>query len=239
MSTPVRLRPETPSRDARRVRAAEREEGAAMLVVMLLLLMTTGIALFAVQTTGTEIRSAGAIRQSLQTQYVGETGLAAAITWADAVGGPGLLRVTETPSRPMGFMAAFNEPELLPTARAYRLYFRPNAPTPVNDFQSVGALGAPPIESRPGEEQSLARVALEPEFTVDANDILVYPAVIAGHRSDGLGSMSYLSVTFTSRGRTRIRGATDVQLIGDRLLYHEGASDARAQVVVGPFGGAR
>jgi hypothetical protein len=227
------------TRGARRVREAVRREGAAMLVVMLLLLMTTGIALFAVQTTATEIRSAGAIRQAVQTQYVGETGLAAAITWADAVGGPGILRVTENATYPPGFMAAFNEPELLPAARAYRFYFRPNAPTPVNDFQSVGALGAPPIESRPGEEQSLGSVALEPEFTVDANDILVYPAVVAGHRSDGLSRMSYLLVTFTSRGRTRIRGATDVQLVGDRLLYHEGASDARAQVVVGPFGGAR
>lgn len=206
-------------------------EGAAMLIVMLVLLMTTGVAVFAVHTTSAEIRAAGAARQALQTQYVAESGLVAAITYSDMIQPAGVQYALERATLPgAGYMSQFFEPELLAGKHNYRLY--------LSDMTTSPPAGLP-IETDAARGLSLGRSALAPWFVVDINDDLGYTAPIAGHRSDGEGTLRYMAATYTSRGRTRVPAAvgTDIpRSTGDTRPYLEGAADARAYVVLGPYG---
>jgi hypothetical protein len=213
-------------------RPAPEREGAAMFVVMLVLLMTTGVAIFAVHTTTAEIRAAGAARQALQTQYVAESGLMAAIAYSDVIQPAGVDHSLQS-SVPGGapYMSQFFEPELQAGKHNYRLY--------LSDMTTSAAPAGFPIETDAARGPSLGRTALAPWFIVDINDDHIYTAPIAGHRSDGAGSLQFMAATYTSRGRTRVPAAvgTDVpRSTGDTRPYLEGAADARAYVVLGPYG---
>jgi hypothetical protein len=196
-----------------------------MLITMLVLLMATGTAIFAVHATQYEIRSAGAGRQALQTQYVGETGGVAAIQWIDTNGPRTLERVMQSTVLPPTFMTPFFEPELAPGKQAYRLYLTDfTASTPSNW----------PIETDVTRGSSLGRTVLTPMFAVDFNDNINYTATLPGHRADGYGALRFLGVTVTSHGRTEV-GSDYQNTTYDTRLYHEGASDARAFIVAGPY----
>jgi hypothetical protein len=202
-----------------------KEEGAAMLVTMLVLLMSTATAVFAVHATTYEIRSAGAGRQALQTQYVGESGEMAAVQWLDQYGPRALEAVMQSTVLPPVFMAPFFEPELAAGKQDYRLY--------LSDFTATTPSNWP-IETDPTRGPSLGRSVLTPTFTIDYNDNYKYTAVLAGQRTDGYGALHFLGVTATSHGRTQV--ASDYRnTTYDTRLYHEGASDARAFLVAGPY----
>ena len=202
-----------------------------MFVVMLVLLMTTGVAIFAVHTTTAEIRAAGAARQALQTQYVAESGLIAAITYSDIIQPAGVEIALERALPPGApYMSQFFEPEIEANKKNYRLY--------LTDFSTSPPAGLP-IETDAARGASLGRTALAPWFVVDINDNYAYTAPIAGHRSDGASTLRFMAATYTSRGRTRVPAAvgTDVpRSTGDSRPYLEGAADARAYVVLGPYG---
>ena len=202
-----------------------------MFVVMLVLLMTTGVAVFAVHTTTSEIRAAGAARQALQTQYVAESGLVAAITYSDVIQPAGVeLALAATVLPGAGYMSQFFEPELQSGKHNYRLYLSDMTTSPTAGF---------PIETDATRGPSLGRSALAPWFVVDINDDYTYTAPIAGHRADGAGSLRFMAATYTARGRTRVPSSvgTDVpRSTGDTRPYLEGAADARAYVVLGPYG---
>jgi hypothetical protein len=212
-------------------RPAPAREGAAMLIVMLVLLMTTGVAVFAVHTTTAEIRAAGAARQALQTHYVAESGLMSAIAYSEFIQPAGVELALERSAPPAsGYMSQFFEPELAPGKRNYRLY--------LGDFL-VGAPAGFPIEVTPTRGPSLGRSALTPFFTVDINDDYTYTSPIAGHRADGAGALRFMAATYTAHGRTRVPtdiGSDVPRLTGDTRPFLEGAADARAYVVLGPFG---
>ncbi len=212
-------------------RPAPEREGAAMLIVMLVLLMTTGVAVFAVHTTTAEIRAAGAARQALQTQYVAESGLMSAIAYSEFIQPAGVeLALQRTTPPTTGYMAQFFEPELAPGKRNYRLYLADLTVSPPAGF---------PIETDATRGQSLGRSALAPWFTVDINDDYTYTSPIAGHRADGAGALRFMAATYTAHGRTRVPTAigTDApRLTGDTRPFLEGAADARAYVILGPFG---
>ncbi len=202
-----------------------------MFVVMLVLLMTSGVAVFAVHTTTSEIRAAGAARQALQTQYVAESGLMAAIAYSDRIQPAGVELALQRSVLPAsGYMSQFFEPEIAAGKRNYRLYLA--------DL-TLGATAGFPIETDPTRGESLGRSALAPWFIVDINDDYTYTTPIAGHRADGAGALRFMGATYSSHGRTRVPTAvgTDVpRSTGDIRPYLEGAADARAYVVLGPFG---
>jgi len=217
--TLLRKRPET------KKAPSQKREGAAMLVTMLVLLMSTATAVFAVHATQYEIRSAGAGRQALQTQYVGETGGVAAIQWLDQYGPRALEAVMQSTVLPPVFMTPFFEPELAPGKQDYRLY--------LTDFTATSTSNWP-IETDSTRGPSLGRTVLTPSFIVDFNDNYKYTATLPGQRADGYGALHFLGVTATSHGRTEV--AADYQNTAyDTRLYHEGASDARAFLVAGPY----
>jgi len=202
-----------------------------MFVVMLVLLMTTGVAVFAVHTTTSEIRAAGAARQALQTQYVAESGLMAAIAYSDVIDPAGVELALQSTTLPgAGYMGQFFEPELLAGKHNYRLYLSDMTTSPPAGY---------PIETNAARGASLGRAALAPWFIVDINDDVGYTMPIPGHRADGAGTLHFMAATYTSRGRTRIpvTVGTDVpRSTGDTRPYLEGAADARAYVVLGPYG---
>ena len=219
------------TREAVARRPAPAREGAAMLIVMLVLLMTTGVAVFAVHTTTAEIRAAGAARQALQTQYVAEAGLMSAIAYSELIQPAGVELALQRSAPPAsGYMAQFFEPELAPNKRNYRLYLADLTVTAPAGF---------PIETDATRGQSLGRSALAPWFTVDINDDFTYTTPVAGHRADGGGALRFMGATYTAHGRTRVPTTvgTDVpRSTGDTRPFLEGAADARAYVVLGPFG---
>ena len=226
---PARLVASSVEESARR--PARAREGAAMLIVMLVLLMTTGVAVFAVHTTTAEIRAAGAARQALQTQYVAESGLMSAVAYSELIQPAGVeLALQQSTPPSTGYMAQFFEPELASGKRNYRLYLA--------DLTTTAPAGFP-IETDPTRGQSLGRSALAPWFTVDINDDFTYTTPVAGHRADGGGTLRFMGATYTAHGRTRVPTAvgTDApRATGDTRPFLEGAADARAYVVLGPFG---
>lgn len=197
-----------------RTMRSQKQEGAAMLVVMGILLAASATAMFAVHSTSFEMRAAGYQRNALQTQYVAESALNSSIAMIDAMG-PAALLYAMRQSTPPALQPY--EPDLLPGRNGYRIT-RADFPT-----------DAPPIEA----DGRWTQQGIQPEFAVDINDEYVFTGAIEGQRSDGYGQLQYLAATFTARGRTRM--ASDVRLSGDGRDYHEGASDARAFIVSGPF----
>lgn len=205
-----------------------------MLIVMLVLLMATGAAMFAVHATTFELGGAGNARQALQTKYVAETGVVQAIAFVDKITPRGLMVAMRNTTLPVAFMAPFNEPELAPGKQAYRLYFR--------DVTIMGGTNWP-METDPTRGPSLGRTVFTPDYVVDINDTYTFTGAIPGARVDGGGSLRFMGATYTSHGLTRISSSLGIPGVGDYLnssydtrRYHEGASDARAQSISGPFG---
>jgi len=208
-----------PRRRRRARRVARREEGAVLFIVMLVLLTATALAVFAVRSTSDEIRASGYYRMDLQSQQVGESGLLAAMAWVD-YRGPDALTDAMARSQDAGYnvdLEPFERP-LAPGKPGYRLYS--------TDLQ---------VEGRPlvDRETLGQRQPYEPLILVDVYDSHEFPGVVTGYRSDGFGRLRFLGATYTSRGRVRIPGDTPVA--GDTRPYHEGANDARARGVSGPF----
>lgn len=205
-----------------------RQEGGAMIVVMLVLLAATALATFAVHTTTSELRAAGHAREGMQSQYLAESGLNAALAVMDQRGPQSFLFAidqTRSGGLAMPTLMPF-EPELAADKDGYRMY--------LDDLAAYGGLAV-------ADEEILSetRSVYEPTFMVDINDHYRYTMPIAGHRSDGYGRLQYLQATYTSRGRMRLdaaaTGATDPTDAEGRAL-HELATDARAQAVTGPYG---
>ena len=207
--------------------AAKRREGAAMLIVMLMLLMTTATAVFAIHATSSEIRAAGYSRQAMQTQYIGEAGVASAFAWVDFYGADALRRAMTESSRAnrnLGGQALNLQPferQLREGADAHRF-----------DAQDFQTMLAPPVE----DEGSLGpRAAYDTMVIVDVYDRHRVVRALPGDQSQGGSRLEYLGATYTSRGRTRLPTDSSSGLTNDRP-YHEGASDARAFAVSGPIG---
>lgn len=55
-----------------RLQPARKREGAALLIVLFVLMMSTGTAVFALQSTQFEQRAAGSLQQAMRTKYVAE-----------------------------------------------------------------------------------------------------------------------------------------------------------------------
>jgi hypothetical protein len=196
-----------------------------MLIVMLVLLMSTATALFAVHSTTYEIRASGHMRRAMQTQYVAETGVLSGLAWVDRWGPGTLLRAMRRTAQinrangdPAINLAPFNEPELADGKDAYRLT--------LSELESPTGVVPASRETMGGNRQ-----AFEPEVFLDVYDAYTYTGVLPGQRSDGRGRLRFLRATYTSRGRTRVPGG------GDFTEFYEGASDARAHGLSGPYGG--
>ena len=205
----------------------KREEGAVMILVMLVLILATAAATFAVHSTTLEVRAAGYSRQALQTQYIGETGAVSALDLFSVVG-------------PTGILYALQQSKAMLTANMNTLYGEPGFAANKSDYRMkmsdfvTAARPTAPIETNAANDASLGRSQLQPDFLVDINDNYTYTRPIAGARDDGRGTLQYMGATVTSRGRSRsvtpgLPAAYDVR------TYHEGANDARAQILAGPF----
>lgn len=190
-----------------------REEGAVMLVVMLLLLMTTSTAVFAAHSTTSELRASGHMRQSMQTEYLGETGVTASMAWIDRIHPQKVKRWIEK-DIPVP-MDAFGGPEYDPTRAHRRVAENFRFEIPVADGDSLGGSAQP----------------YTPILMIDLYDYSTYSATLPGYRSDGYGRLKFMEVTYTSRGRARPVGV-DGDYAPHRL---ETASDARAHGISGPF----
>lgn len=237
---------------SKKTRRARSQEGAAMIVVMLILMAATVGATFAVHATTMELRSAGQMRQALQTEYVGETGAVAALDYVTRIGPQGLLyaisQSTASASVGVNPYAEYGEP---PPADAgfggasgarkpyYRMTCDPSQSQ--DDFSAAisGVAGGKPLETT-----SLGlHTNRTARFTVDINDHYTYQMPSPGARSDGRGTFHFLGATITSRGRTAIEGidsagrpTTDPVTAGLTIYRkHETSNDARAQLISGPF----
>ena len=196
--------PQTP-----RPQPAQEREGAAMLVTMMVLLVATAAGMFGVHAASFEIRASGAQRQRLQAMYVGENGLVAARTHVDG-------RVSQIShaydSQPAPLPMAPYEPELAPNKGAYRI--------------DLGHFAEPPMD----QESVGVHSTHEPFLIVDITDKHRPPQPRAGEAQPPL--LKNVRWTFTARGRLQVRDTADVVVTGRQ--FHEGASDARAQLISGP-----
>lgn len=212
-----------------------------MLVVMMLLLIVTATATFAMHTTSIELRSTGHSRQRMQTRYVAEAALVSSMTLLEQSGSPEPLVIALERSQ-----AGATTRQLAPEEPAMRAD-QGNHRVELDDFGSIAGVSTigqegRPFETTPGHESLGVGMGYEPDFAVDVNDGYVFPGVIAGHRSDGGGTLHYLAATYTARGRTVLPGdvdqyspvhgpATPEHL---RRGYHESAVNARAIGISGP-----
>ena len=81
-----------------------------------------------------------------------------------------------------------------------------------------------------------------PNFVVDVNDTYRFTGIIAGHRSDGMGTLEYVAATYTARGRTEMPGRVDAYSPAYetdtpptlRRGFHESAVNSRAIGISGP-----
>ena len=214
-------------------RPKRREEGAVMLVVMLLLMMSTLTGMVALQSSTFELRAVGTERRALQTHYVAESALSTTLALVDVLG-PTAIRVAMAQA-PVA-AATRNATEAPATGREitnYRVY--------MSDYASFGGLVGDVIETDPSAGASLGPLlGIAPDFSVDVNDDYLVSRPIAGHRSDGYGSLRYLMATYTARGRTRppvdAYDPRDVAALGAGARgLHETAANARAYAISGPF----
>jgi hypothetical protein len=217
-----------------RASRAKREEGAVLLVVILILLMVTATATFAMHSTATEVRAAGNARVAIQTGYLGESGLVAAMDWVDQAGPRPLvdiLAAEEAANRQLQ-LAPF-EPPLATQKYAHRFYLSDLQPTVVTSETSEGATVADPSVI-PGNVFG-SRNIYEPYVAVDVYDQHVYTGFMPGFVASGGTAMKHLRATYTARGRARLRTGT-IDADSNAATYHEAASDARAMAISGPFG---
>lgn len=205
-----------------------------MLVVMLIILMATATAFFAIHSTAFEVRASGHVKQSMQTQYVSESGALSALTWVDRFGPVALqvaMRRTSEARRASGVpvldMEPFNEPQLYQddAQGVYREGYRMTLEQLETD------LGTVPLDR---ESIGGTRQVYQPFVYVDIYDKWVWTGALAGRRADGGGKLEHMRATYTSRGRTRV-AAGDYQTPGDNRQFHEGANDARAHGLSGPY----
>ena len=111
----------------------------------------------------------------------------------------------------------------------------------VSDFV-VGSRGVQtsPLEMTAGRESLGVGMGLTPNFVIDVNDQYRFTGVIAGQRSDGMGTLEYVAATYTARGmatppadRYSPAGPSD-PASPLRRGYHLTVSNARAIGISGP-----
>jgi len=76
------------------------------------------------------------------------------------------------------------------------------------------------------------RQPYEPFLAVDVYDSYRYVGVLPGYAAGGQSSLSFISASYTSRGRARL--PSEIRE-ADQRFANETASDARARGVSGPF----
>lgn len=217
------------NRTLHRLRDRDRE-GAAMLVVLFLLLMATATAVYAVQSTMTEIRASGHHRMATQTDRLAETGLIAALAWVDRSGAEVLMRSTARSAASRLDLTPFEPVGLAPTKNGLRLYGAGASP---DGTVMPGELNAGVVNAIDARENVLGpRQPYEPFLAVDVYDSHQYVGVIPGYPAGAQGNLKFISATYTARGRARI--PTEVR-DGDQRFANETASDARARGVSGPY----
>lgn len=201
-----------------------------MLVVLFLLLMTTATAVYAVQSTMTEIRASGHHRMATQTDRLAETGLVAALGWVDRTGPEVLMRSTARSATSQLNLTPFEPVGLAPGKNGLRLYGGGSTP---DGTVLPGELNAGVANAVDLRENVLGpRQPYEPFLAVDVYDSHQYVGVIPGYPAGGQGNLKFISATYTARGRARI--PTEVRET-DQRFANETASDARARGVSGPF----
>lgn len=223
----------TPTAAAPSLRPKKREEGAVMLAVMLLLLMSTLTGMVALQSSTFELRAVGTERRALQTHYVAESALSTTLALVDVLG-PTAIRVAmaQAPVASATRIAS-EEPATTREITNFRVYMA--------DFASLGGTTGAVVETDAARGPSLGPLlGVAPDFSVDVNDDYLVSRPIAGHRSDGYGSLRYLMATYTARGRTRppldAYDPGDVAALGAGARgLHETAANARAYAISGPF----
>ena len=215
----------------RKRRPDPKREGAVMLVVMLVMLAVTALAVFAVHSTGFELRASGHVRQAMQARSVAQTGLQATLSVADDIGPQAILHSIEETARlsevDRPVMTPF-EPELDPSKDGYRIYSQ--------DMGTYTTTGGSPVLRESFGASGGARQPYLPSFTVDVNDHYITQRAIPGQRADGLGQMRFLHATYTARGRMRLAtGDYDALRSTDPREYHEAIGGSRAYGISGPF----
>lgn len=219
----------TPLKERYPRRRLPREEGASMLVVMMVLLLSTASAAFAVHSATFEIRGAGQVRQALQTQYVAETGLTSTLAYVDIIKPTSLVYAMQ---RSDTISMGVNEPAILAGKMSYRIFN--------SDFINMTGATSQPVASY-GTNSTLGNGnVFDPTFSVDITDVYIYTGNIPGERLDGFGKLQFMFATYTSRGRTQVSTSYaskgDYTSNGDSRGYNEGAVDAQAHGISGPFG---
>lgn len=211
---------------------AQKREGATMLVVLVILLSVTGLAVFAVNATSTELRAAGNARHSMQADYVAQAGIDSTLSLLDNPAfGPGglhqvfLMREADAGATYANPQMAPFEPELAPTSIGHRMFSA--------DYTTFG--GFAPTETAALSPAVIGRQPYDPSFEVDVYDRMDCSRPIPG--AGASTRLRYSCMTLTSRGRMRLRGGdyTGTSGIDTRREYHEAVSQSRAYVVAGPF----
>lgn len=201
-----------------------------MLVVLFLLLMTTATAVYAVQSTMTEIRASGHHRMATQTDRLAETGLTASLAWVDRTGPEVLMRSTARSAASRLNLAPFEPVSLAPGKNGLRLYGAATAP---DGSVLPGELNMGVVNAIDEQANVLGpRQPYVPFLAVDVYDSYRYVGVLPGYPAGGQGNLTFVSATYTARGRARLPNETRE---ADQRFAHETASDARARGVSGPY----
>ena len=226
----------------RKKQSRRRREGAAMLVVMALLLVVTATATLAMHSTSIELRSSGNARQRMQTRYVAEGALVSAMTMIEQSGPEPLSLSIERSIRGSAprYLAP-EEPRMAATTGNHRIEMAELRSAP-------GVVSAPILTGTSGDSLG-SGMGYVPNFVVDVNDTYRFTGIIAGHRSDGMGTLEYLAATYTARGRTQLPGRVDAYSPAEVGLdtaspdfvrnwtvrgYHESGANSRAIGISGP-----
>jgi hypothetical protein len=227
----------------RRARKRARREGAVMLVVMLVVLMVTATGMFAVYSTTYELRSAGTYRQSMQTDYLAEGGIATAMALVDTLGAGSIDVAMQRVPTQAGRQFAVEEPAYAMATPHFRVY--------LSDFGTMQGVIAQPVEWNPmsasGPSLGAGQASL-PDMIIDWDDAYRPGRAIAGMSVTGDSVVSYRVWTITARGRMHGQGGllplgmitdnyTPAQAAMGTLARgdHETAMNARAVVMSGPL----
>ncbi|UJR84326.1 hypothetical protein [Sandaracinus amylolyticus] len=209
-----------------------------MLVVMALLLIVTATATLAIHSTSVELRGTGNARQRMQTRYVAEGALVSAMTMIEQSGPEPLSLSLERSQSRTGSTRrlAPEEPVMDPTVGNHRIEMSDLA------TGTAGVVGSPLTSDSLGQG-----IGYVPNFVVDVNDSYRFTGIIAGHRSDGMGTLEYVAATYTARGRTQLPGRVDAYSPGAGVGtsapdeenwtvrgHHESAMNSRAIGISGP-----
>lgn len=221
--------PRTPRTSQVRVKQ-RRERGAAVFVVMMAILLLSGMGMWAMHSAGLVDRASGYERAALQTQYVSETGLLAAVSYLS------LPHLVSTNYR-LGQLAAGGDTcESIPTGV-------PTSPRPFCRALWVRDLKQPLISTT-----SLVDMAASGSLSVDGElqaDITVEmtsprKAIVPGAP---LGSTSpYRMVTLTSYGTVRPPSSSFDPNAGNLCTANASAENAaagriavRGHAIIGPI----